>query len=194
MNAGSYFTAIQIHGGILFYNSTHLTGSKTHPVLLRFVQFLCLLMLTILFPFVGPGASRAFYVQLCCVRPDVADGLCLLSSPVACGSMCACHIANIAGKYLSSRASVSIAFNTPAGPISIYRVGDYESSGRSRRLPDSCAPTAPHAFMLSGASQVSRLMRGNGPGFCGSDMPASGGAGRPSSSIHGTSANRAYVF
>src|SRR5579872_4566065 len=77
---------------------------------------------------------------------------------------------------------------------SVYQPGDYESGGRLWCLPISCAPTAPHDFMLSGASQVSRLMRGNGPGFCGSDMPASGGAGRPSSSIHGTSANRAYVF
>ena len=101
--------------GVLFYYSTHLTGPKTRPVFLRFVKFPCLLMLTILFPFVGPGASRASYVQLCCVRPNVADGFCLLSSSVACGSMCAYHIANIAGKYLSSRASVSIAFNTPAG-------------------------------------------------------------------------------
>ena len=82
-----------------------------------------------------------------------------------------------------------------------------------RSLPERrpVVPTAPHNAIpspspcsglrlmrsrarLSGASQVSRSMRGNGPGFCGSDKPASDGAGRPLSSIHGTSVNRVYVF
>src|SRR5713101_7136618 len=103
MNSGSFsiYPATKLNWGFLSYYSTHLTGFKTRPVLLRFVWFPCLLMMI---SFSHQSGLALFELSTCpCVVRDrmflISLGLlgqfsiCL---PVACSSMCACHIVNIA--------------------------------------------------------------------------------------------------